>query len=331
MILQRLYQLAMREEMLADNAFEEQPIPYIVLIDRDGKYLGVQERRNLISVKPSKKGATPKSVPDKGRIVSVPRPHGNTANQGFARFFVDTLPRILPVALEEKDRAKAERSRMTFWEQIDVAASETGDDALSAMRVFGRQVFGDSTLAARVIADLDALTAGAGDRCTFAWNPDQGKTILERASIRAWYSAYFSRVIGDKQQTGQRGICQITGRVGPIPTTHAMKISGIPGGLPTGVSIVSYDKAAFESYGLEGTENACIGFDGADGYLRALSALIGNKLRGNPRTSLRVGGILFLFWTRLPADTGFMRLFEPDPDQFEHLLDSLRRKRVDGR
>ena len=31
--------------------------------------------------------------------------------------------------------------------------------------------------------------------------------------------------------------------------------------------------------------------------------MIGNKLKGNPRTTFRVGNTLFLFWTREPADS----------------------------
>src|SRR5262249_13698615 len=149
----------------------------------------------------------------------------------------------------------------------------------------------------------------------------QGLTLVQREPVRAWYSRFFLSVTGQRQQAGPRGVCQVTGEVGPLPTTHPIRLSCVPGGLPTGVSIVSYDKAAFESYGLEGTANAGVGYAAADGYLRALTALIQNRLTGNPRTSLRVGDVLFLFWTREPADTGFMGLFEdPDPAAVEHLF-----------
>jgi CRISPR-associated protein Csd1 len=51
--------------------------------------------------------------------------------------------------------------------------------------------------------------------------------------------------------------------------------------------------------------------------------LIGNKLNGNPRTSLRIGSSLFLFWTREPADTtDVMALDTPEPEQVVRLLQS---------
>jgi CRISPR-associated protein Csd1 len=74
---------------------------------------------------------------------------------------------------------------------------------------------------------------------------------------------------------------------------------------------------------LVGTANACIGYTAADSYLLALTALIQGKLEGRPRTALKVGDVLFLFWTRQPADTGFMNLFEaPDPAEVERLVQS---------
>ena len=164
-----------------------------------------------------------------------------------------------------------------------------GDEALRAVLTFGHNVVEDAALAASVRSDVAQLKPGASDRCTFAWEPDRGKTILERDAVRAWYRRFYEGVTDRKQQAGPVGLCQVTGTVGPMPTTHPIRLSGVPGGLPTGVSIVSYDKAAFESYRLEGTANAGVGYRAADGYGRAANALIGNKLKGSPRTSLRIG------------------------------------------
>jgi CRISPR-associated protein Cas8c/Csd1 subtype I-C len=319
MILRRLYELAVREHLLDDLAFEEMPVPFVILVGANGKYLGIEERRGTITIPSKKKGEPPKTRQDKGKPLSVPRPHGNTANPGFARYFVDTLARVLPVTADDKSA----RSRQTFWEQISRASEETSDPALRDVMLFGRALRDETDLAAKVRADVERLEPGASDRCTFAWEPDAGKTLLDREPVGDWYRTFFETKTLLKQQSGPIGLCQVTGTVGPMPTTHPIRLSGIPGGLPTGVSIVSYDKAAFESYGLEGTANARIGYAAADGYLRALTALIGNKLQGNPPSSLRVGDIVFLFWTRQRADTGFMSLLDnPDPAEVQKLFHS---------
>jgi CRISPR-associated protein Csd1 len=321
MILRRLYELALREGLLDDVAFEERPVPYIIKLGDDGAYHGIEPRRGEIVVPSRNKGAEPKKVPDKGKPLSVPRAHGNTANQGFACFFADTLPRVLPI----NDDEKSKRSRETFWKQIRQAADATKDSAVRAVLTFGRQVVEDDSLAARIRTEVEQLKPGASDRCTFAVASDRGNTVVERPSVRDWYRQFFEGVTGARQEAGPTGLCQITGAMGPIPTTHPIKLMGVPGGLPTGVSIVSYDKAAFESYGLDGTANAAIGYAAADGYARAVNALIANKLKGNPRTRLKVGSTLFLFWTREPADTDeVMALNTAEPALVERLMDSAK-------
>ncbi len=101
------------------------------------------------------------------------------------------------------------------------------------------------------------------------------------------------------------GFCTLTGTVGPIPTVHALKLCGIPGGLPTGVSIVSFDKAAYRHYDLEGAANAAISYRGADGYARAFQ-----WLRGQTNHHLIFGDTLFLFWTRENNSTEFVKALD---------------------
>jgi CRISPR-associated protein Cas7/Csd2 subtype I-C len=302
MILNRLYELAVRKQLLADTAFEMQPVPFVVLLDEGGKFLGNDERRGeIVTVKKSKKGETVKRMRDRGKEQLAPRAHGNTANQGFARFFVDTLPRVLPLATDEEDRAKFERSRTTFWEQIDTVADATNDPALRAVQAFGRTLKKDANVVAKIQAAVAEKNPASGDRVTFAYHPDGGKTILERSSVGDWYRDYFNRLTKGRQEAGHTGFCTLVGQVGPLPTSHPIKLSGVPGGLATGVSIVSFDKAAFKHYGLDGAENAAIGYEGADGYARGFQ-----WLRGEKDHHFVIGGTLFLFWTRQDASTDFV-------------------------
>jgi CRISPR-associated protein Csd1 len=324
MILKRLFELAEREQLMAELAFELQPVPYIVKLGPAGEYLGIEERRGMIA--PPSKGKRPaKPKPDKGKELSIPRPHGAATNPGFARYFVDSLPRVLPISDEKKSVA----SRATFWQQIHDAAADSHDEALAAVAAFGRQLEVEPQLAERLRRDLEQHKTGPSDRCTFAWDPDAGRTILERDTIRHWYRRFFTNLSSEKQEAGPIGLCQVTGKVGPLPKSHPQKLSGIPNGLATGVSLVSYDKDAFESYGLDRAANAGVGHYAADAYLRALTALIGNRLKGNPKTSLKVANVLFLFWTREPSDTDdLMQLDQPTPEEVARLMESAERGRA---
>jgi len=307
MILNRLYELAVRERLLGDPAFEEVAVPFVVQIGEGGKFLGVEGQK----IKPKK------GEPRNERKLSIPRPHGNTASQGFARYFVDTLPRVLPIVTEEKNREKETRSREKFWNQIAGAADETDDPALRAVQAFGGKL-GTGAVAEEVRRALAEKEAGAGDRVTFAYFPDGGPTILERLAVRTWYANYFKQFTDARQQDGPVGFCTITGRVGPLPTSHPIKLSGIPGGLPTGVSIVSFDKPAFQHYGLDAAACAGIGYDAADGYARGFQ-----WLRNRRDHHFVLGGTLFLFWTREPADTEFVMALEADADQITKLLENV--------
>lgn len=325
MILQRLYELAVRENLLDDPAFEVLPVPYVVQLGEGGEYLGFSDIRGTVTLPSKKKGAPPKLVPDKGRPLKVPRAHGNTASQGFARFFADTLPRVLPLVVVEKDQKKADASRKTFWEQIGRAADETDDPALRAVQAFGRRL---DEFTERIRGDVTNEEPALTDRVTFAYRPNGGRTLLEEDGVRRWYADFFAGVSANKQDAGPVGVCQVTGTVGPIPKSHSTKLQGVPGGMSVGVSLISFDKPAFGHYGLEGAENAGIGYVATDGYLRALDSLLKNALptmkeRGG-KSRLVIGDTAFLFWTKEARDTGFISLLDDPVDEpLKVLLDSV--------
>jgi len=319
MIVNRLYELAQRESLLDDPAFETLPVPYVIKLDASGGFLGIEERRGTVQIPSRKKEAPPKTKPDKGIEIPVPKAHGNTANRGFARFFVDTLARVVPIT----DDDKSANSRATFWEQMRRAAAETDDPALRAAVTFGERLASDTELVQQIRGEIESQKASAGDRCTFAWAPDGGAVVVLRDTVRHWYRGEFGGLAAAREEAGPQGFCQVTGDDGPLARSHATKLVGVPGGLPTGVSLVSYDKAAFESYGLDGAANAGIGYRAAEGYSRALNALLANKLPHFPQTCLKVGGVAFLFWTREPQDTGdIMQLERPDSTEVARLIQS---------
>lgn len=332
MIIHRLYDLARRERLLDEAAFEDKPVPFLIQLGPLGEFLGILKRREIKTIPSKKKGADPKTVEDRGIPVSAPRAHGNTAAQGFACFLVDTIPRVVPFDRDLKSKTDAEkqaelekfqRSRTTFWKQIDLAADQTDDPALRAVQNFGRELLQDDRLRQRVQDELVKNDAAAADRCSFAWEPDGGAPVVEREQVRNWFRDFYASAVGEKQEAGPTGHCQITDRTGPIPRSHPIKLSGIPGGLPTGVSLVSFDKAAFESYSLDGAANASIGYEAADGYARAIQALVNEKLTGKPRSKLKIGGTLFLFWTRYPDDSFSLDdLDQPTDESVAALLDS---------
>lgn len=310
MIIQRLYELAQRENLISDIAFEKAPVAFMVSYDGEGNYLGILDRRATQVIPAKSKGAKPRSFLDNGKEIPVPRAHGNTANKGFARYFVDTLPRVLPFVFERKDESKCAASRNTFWNQVQLAASEIKDPALMAAAKLGTKILSDTTLKDKMLVDIQNLNPGVNARCGLAFLGDGGRSLSEKTPIASWYTAFFDSTNNTKNEEMPRGFCQITGLEAPMPVSHGFQFQGIPGGLSTGTYLVSLDKPSFQSYGLDGAVNSGIGQEASQFYSLALQALINEQLPGKVQSKLRISGTLFLFWTRESQDLSFMNLLE---------------------
>ena len=113
-------------------------------------------------------------------------------------------------------------------------------------------------------------------------------------------------------------MCLISGKIGPIAPTHE-KIKGLGslGGQPAGVSLMSFDKEAFCSYGWEQNANSPVSPERAAAYVLALNDL----LRPGSASRINHSGVGFLFWTKKPSGkTPISILEEAEPEQVRQLL-----------
>lgn len=358
MIIRRLYELAQRTGLLDGICFESLPVPFVVQCDAAGNYLGVIDLRGRVEIPAKGKQKEPKVKMDNGKILPCPRAHGNAANAGFSRYFVDTLPRVLPfifppksekpadMAIHSADIRKGAASRASFWKQVEKAAKECPEPSLQAILQLGARLQSDPDLAARLQADLDKLEPLPGSRCALACVVDDGITLTENLRVKEWYQSLFNQINAGREAEMPIGVCQVTGEPSPIPPSHSFQFKGVRGGLGTGTYLVSMDKKAFQSYGLDGTANTQIGLEACKGYALALQALINNAVPASEqsclvtgeieegeenadagktigKTSLEIGDNHFLFWTREPASLSFMDVLETaDPAAVTSLLES---------
>ena len=72
MILQRLYELAQRENLLTDRSFTRERVACRVDIGRDGRPLGLHDLREQKELPPKGKRGKPKVVLTGGKELSVP-------------------------------------------------------------------------------------------------------------------------------------------------------------------------------------------------------------------------------------------------------------------
>ena len=341
MILQRLYELAQRENLLEDPAVVLKQIACRIDIDRDGKFLGLHDLRERVE-KPGRGKSPPKVYMAGGKSLAVPvRPVVRDASENWkttdpaaagkekpAVFLADTIARVLPVdrLIDEDKREKFASQRGTFWRFLRHAVSELKSDDLQAATQFADLIETDAEVAEKICVAIESLGLSTTDLCTVALSDEMGKCLIERDDIRNWWRDFFSADFAVQQAAGTKGLCQVTGRETTIGASVKTKIKGlVPIGCRADAYLVTGLNAA-DSFNLSGAEASMVSPEGIDGFTRALNGLIANAFDGKT-TSHRVGGVMFLFWTRQQQTQQFMVLFEPDPEQVASLLATISKGR----
>jgi CRISPR-associated protein Csd1 len=150
---------------------------------------------------------------------------------------------------------------------------------------------------------------------TFALAGDAGRLVCQRpAVIEAWLGT---------TSDGPRAACLVEGTERPVARLHA-SLKGVRDAQTSGANIVSFNAAAFESYGKRDRqgENAPVGERSAFAYTTALNALLDR----DSSNRLQIGDATTVIWadrdTSLDAD--IVAMFGDDPDAgVEHVRQRL--------
>lgn len=106
----------------------------------------------------------------------------------------------------------------------------------------------------------------------------------DEAVALAWQAHY-------DHNDGPRGICLVTGKEDYIEESHPL-ITGLPGTLPTGGSLVNFYERALCSYGKEKGFNAPIGKYAAFAYYAALKYLLSDPIN----RPIKLGNVSIVCW-----------------------------------
>lgn len=119
-----------------------------------------------------------------------------------------------------------------------------------------------------------------------------GKYPFASQAVQAyWAQKVIGGDVGSENQLVGESL--ISGKVGPIMDREPVKIKGIPDGQTSGMVFISANASAFLSYGLEDSQNAPVLKSEAEQYANALNALLADK-----KTHLRIGNVVYAFWTK---------------------------------
>ncbi len=114
------------------------------------------------------------------------------------------------------------------------------------------------------------------------------------------------------------GRCLVTGEDGYVERILPGKIKGVPHPAPPrGVALVSAKHGSTHHHGLESSLNFPISRRAAEKYSNALNALLRDE-----KSRVRIGPVVYVFWTRRAQDLGDFASFltAPDPERVRNLL-----------
>ena len=262
----------------AEPGFAPLGVRWAVSFSWDGRFLGVVELGD-----PQAKRNPGRRFP---KCPHLSQPEMTARGPAKCHFLADTAERLLLLGVADDDRPGQERFHFHLQMLREAAASNpefaTLADALATQDT--RQ---------QIQRELVAKGAKPGDKVTFQIGDE---FPVEGSDFHPWWQEFRRRL--KPPAAGDLRRCLLTGELVVPVRTHDTKIKGLTavGGRPSGDVLVGFDKEAFESYGLEQSENAACSEDAANQYCQALNDLIDAH-------SQRLAGALVAHWFKPDVPT----------------------------
>lgn len=329
MILEALLRLAEREELMADPDYELKPVAWLVRVDDGGRLLGIEGTHYFAEAEGKTK---PKA---QAKNLRVPRqPIRTSGDRAFflcdkAEYVLGLDPQVDPKKRRTQEKLAARFA--LFRDQLQACLDATSDPGVRAVSALLEDI-------ASGTREMDLpKECGPGDLFAFIYAPDVDRLVHDRDLVRE----HWKRIRRAAAETSSDIRCLVTGATAGEPVNFPL-LKRVPGGTPSGVSLVSFNATAFESHGWRGNENAPISRDAAEGAATALNRLLhpafpdprpatlGQPL---PRRSFRIGeDTTVCFWASADGAEGFLdsldALLNPDdPAQVGEVYRALWRGR----
>ncbi len=323
MMLGALVEYANKKVQGVESGFTQKEIRWLAGISPEGKFTGLLPLENIS-----------KTSPDLGQpeMVGMPkalRATGHTLEQA-AHFLAETCGVVfkLPELDREgnikkpEDHNKNLQKHETFKLLMQLASTEVTNlapiyQALcneEEMQAFHQRLLEQTTKPA---AEKLKIT----DKISFFVD---GQCVLDTLEWRDWWREFRVKTFGksetESQSSGSRQMLSlVTGENAEPAKTHpkVMKL----GGSAFGFAFVTYDKEAFESYGLTQGENGAVDQTSATAYRAALDSMLDK--------SKQLGEMKIALWFEkevLPEDDFFYAIFDPNPEGAEQ--DALERAKT---
>lgn len=253
------------------------------------------------------------------RIVAVPQRVKRTSNVA-PNFLWDETSYVLGVSAGEGKRLAEEFGAFVAYHQTVLEGND--DPGLKALLSF-LQAWSPDQFDRRGWPE-----EMKGQNIIFALESErlQGIYLHNRPASQALWAKM--RAAGN----GSQAVCLVTGETAPIARLHPA-IKGVWGGQSSGVSLVSYNRASFESYGCKQGDNAPVSEEAAFAYTTVLNEFLAT---GSPNR-IQIGDASTVFWAdasnaevAAAAEGAFQELFNTvdeskQTDEVRVILEKLRK------
>ncbi len=281
MILQALYEYYQRkvadeESNIAPLGFEWKEIPFIIVIDKDGNFINLEDTREDDGIK--KRAQRFLVLKSKGRS-------GSNSWQS-ANILWDHFGYVLAQPKEDTEKAvnDAKKQNETFIKEAkSISDLFPNNESFKAILKFYER--SESLDEVKTNTNFNDCLKIAGCNISFRITPET-KIVAENEDLKK----LISDILNKDDENVSNGVCLITGEKTLIAKLHTA--TSIPGG-KSGAKLVGFQKnSGYDSYYKEQGLNAPVSIEAEDAYTTALNTLLGK----DSQNKMRLNDMTILFW-----------------------------------
>ena len=260
---------------VAPEGFENKEIPFIIVIDKQGKFIQLEDTREL---KNKKKVA---------RTFLVPKGLGRSGSKSYevSNLLWDHYGYVLAYA-GEKGQEQADKQHVSFTANVNELKQALPDDAgVAAVAAFLASA--EEKNKVMQAANWAECAKVKGCNLSFRLIDEAVDLVCQSKSVQV----YVSQANQTQSDNTPKGICLVTGKPAPIARLH----NAIKGVNAKPAPFTSVNLSAFESYGKEQGFIFPVGEQAMFEYTTALNTLLAGENR------FRIGDVTALCWSAKPT------------------------------
>jgi len=259
---------------IAPEGLQKKAIPYVIVLDREGRFRGLEDTRELVGKKMiAREFTVPHENKRSGKNAWM-KANLLWDNEGYVLGFSKTAPE------------KAEKQHRSFIRQVREVFPDTSvDEGVAAVVRFLERGDFSSIVDHPLWKEIEKK----GGNMSFRLD-GENRLVCQRDAV--------VRVLGQLRKEAaceEMQICLVTGESDTPARLHTA-IKGVWGAQSSGANIVSFNLTAFNSYGKTQGLNSPVGRKAEHAYTTVLNRLLA---RGS-RQRLQVGDASTVFWAGSP-------------------------------